>query len=402
MEKKRKNVLVISHYFWPEDFKINELVFDLAKKYNVTVLTGKPSYPSKDYFKNFKTNNLKNITIFRVPIYRRHRSNLSIFFNYLSFLLSLPIFGLFYLKKKKFDFIFVYQPSPVTVGITGVIIKFFKKCKMALWINDLWPDTLDHINLPIISKFKFIFVIITEYIYKNTDYILVQSNSFKKKIKNKKYKEKIIFFPNWIDNTIYKKNKIDIKQKKILTSNIFKFMYIGNIGYSQDFMGILKIFKLIKEKNILFKFIILGDGREKTKVLNRVKKLNLTNEVYFFGRVKKQYIRNYSKFTDMLFLSLKKNKLFQITIPAKLQTYLSLDKPIFGLISGETKKIISSIRCGITSNSGDYKDAAKKMIKIIQNRNLLKKYSSTSKNNEKKKFFSQQIFKDLYHLIDQK
>ncbi len=167
-------------------------------------------------------------------------------------------------------------------------------------------------------------------------------------------------------------------------------------------MGILKIFKLIKEKNILFKFIILGDGREKTKVLNRVKKLNLTNEVYFFGRVKKQYIRNYSKFTDMLFLSLKKNKLFQITIPAKLQTYLSLDKPIFGLISGETKKIISSIRCGITSNSGDYKDAAKKMIKIIQNRNLLKKYSSTSKNNEKKKFFSQQIFKDLYHLIDQK
>lgn len=402
MEKKRKNVLVISHYFWPEDFKINELVFDLAKKYNVTVLTGKPSYPSKDYFKNFKNTNLRNITIFRVPIYRRHRSNLSIFLNYLSFLFSLPIFGLFYLKKKKFDFIFVYQPSPVTVGIAGVIMKLFKKCKMALWINDLWPDTLDHINLPIISKLKFIFLIITDYIYKNTDYLLVQSNSFKKKIKNKKYKKKIIFFPNWIDNTVYKKNKIDIKQKKILTSNIFKFMYIGNIGYSQDFMGILKIFKLLKEKKILFKFIIVGDGREKTKVLNQVKKLNLTNHIFFFGRVKKQYIRNYSKFADMLFLSLKKNKLFQITIPAKLQTYLSLNKPIFGLISGETTKIISSIRCGITSKNGDYKDAVEKMIKIIQNRNLLKKYSSTSKNNDKKKFYSQHIFKVLFDLIDQK
>ena len=183
-------------------------------------------------------------------------------------------------------------------------------------------------------------------------------------------------------------------------SNKFKFMYIGNIGYYQDFMGILKILKIIKEKKIFFKFIIVGDGREKIKVLHQVKKLNLTNNVYFFGRVKKEYVKNYSKFTDMLFLSLKKNGLFQITIPAKLQTYLSLNKPIFGLISGETTKIISSIRCGITSNSGDYR-CNKKMIKIIQNKNLLKKYSSISKNNEKKIFFST-YFQDLYNLIDQK
>ena len=126
-------------------------------------------------------------------------------------------------------------------------MKLFKKCKMALWINDLWPDTLDHVNLPMISKFKFIFIIITEYIYKNTDYILVQSNSFKKKIKNKKYKKKIIFFPNWIDNTEYKKNKIDIKQKKILMSHKFKFMYIGNIDILKTSWE-FKIFKLIKEK----------------------------------------------------------------------------------------------------------------------------------------------------------
>ena len=52
--KKRKNVLVISHYFWPEDFKINELVFDLAKKYNVTVLTGKPHIHQKIILKILK------------------------------------------------------------------------------------------------------------------------------------------------------------------------------------------------------------------------------------------------------------------------------------------------------------------------------------------------------------
>ena len=59
-----------------------------------------------------------------MPVFRRSRTNLSIFLNYLSFLFTLPIFGLFYLKDKKFDFIFVYQPSPITVGIAGIIIKF--------------------------------------------------------------------------------------------------------------------------------------------------------------------------------------------------------------------------------------------------------------------------------------
>tara|TARA_B110000008_G_C16952754_1_gene556988 strand:- start:427 stop:1635 length:1209 start_codon:yes stop_codon:yes gene_type:complete len=402
MEKKRKTVLVISHYFWPEDFKINELVFDLSKKYEVSVLTGNPSYPSKNYFKNFIHKKIKNLKIYRVPVFRRSRTNLSIFLNYLSFLFTLPIFGLFYLKDKNFDFIFVYQPSPITVGIAGVIIKFFKKSKMALWVNDLWPDTLNHVNLPFVKNLKFIFTIITNYIYKNTDYILVQSNSFKKKIRNKNFKKKIIFFPNWIDTTKYKKQIIEVDKKKILTSNVFKLMYIGNIGHSQDFMGILKILKIIKEKKIPFKFIVIGDGRDKLRILEEVKRLNLKHHIYFFGRINKEYIRNYSKFTDMLFLSLKRNELFKITIPAKLQTYLSLNKPIFGLISGETSKLISSMCCGIVADSGNYNDAAKKIIKIIKNKNILKNYLSSNTTLVKKQFYFKKIYNDLINLIDQK
>ena len=88
-----------------------------------------------------------------------------------------------YLEKKKFDFIFVYQPSPITVGLTGILFKYFKRCKVALWINDLWPDTIDHVNSYLLRKTKFIFRIITNFIYSHSDYILIQSKSFKKMIK---------------------------------------------------------------------------------------------------------------------------------------------------------------------------------------------------------------------------
>ena len=398
MEKKRKNVLVVSHYFWPEDFKINELVFDLAKKYNVTVLTGKPSYPSKDYFKNFKNNNLRNITIFRVPIYRRYRSNLSIFFNYLSFLFSLPIFGLFYLKKKKFDFIFVYQPSPVTVGIAGVIIKLFKKCKMALWINDLWPDTIDYVNSFLLRRTKFIFKVITNFIYSHSDYILIQSKSFKKKIQAK-FRKKISFFPNWIDTTNYKNIKIDKKHKLILETKLLKLLYIGNIGYSQDFNGILKILDALKKKRLNFLFIVIGEGREKKHIINEVKEKNLQNNILFLGRIKKELIKNYSNHADLLFLSLRKNKLFEITIPSKLQTYLSLKKPIFGLVSGEASNLIKSLKCGISVNSGNYNSATSKIEKIIRNKKLLNNFYRKKTNNLQKKYKYQNIIGYLKKMI---
>jgi colanic acid biosynthesis glycosyl transferase WcaI len=398
MEKKRKNVLIITHYFWPEDFKINELAQGLSKDYDVSILTGFPSYPSKSYFKNFNKKKLKNLDIIRVPIYRRDKSNISIFLNYLTYLFSLPIFGMYLLRKKKFDFIFVYQPSPITVGLTGILFKYYKRCKVALWINDLWPDTIDHVNSFLLRRTKFIFKLITNFIYSHSDYILIQSKSFKKKIKTE-YRKKISFFPNWIDTTNYKNIKLEKKHKSILETKLLKLMYIGNIGYSQDFYGILKILNILKKKGLKICFIVIGEGRDKDYIINEVKKKNLHNYILFFGRIKKELIKNYSNHTDLLFLSLRKNKLFEITIPAKLQTYLSLKKPIFGLISGETSNLIKSLKCGISVNSGNYNSAANKIEKIIRNKKLLNNFSGKKTNNLQKKYKYQNIISFLKKII---
>ena len=398
MEKKRKNVLIITHYFWPEDFKINELALGLSKNYNVSILTGYPSYPSKEYFKNFKKKKIHNLNVFRVPVYKRDKSNISIFLNYLTYLISLPIFGLYLLRKKNFDFIFVYQPSPITVGLTGILFKYFKRCKVALWINDLWPDTIDHVNSYLLRKTKFIFRVITNFIYSHSDYILIQSKSFKKMIKPE-FRKKISLFPNWIDTTNYKNIEINKKHKLILKTKLLKLMYIGNVGYSQDFLGILKILSILKKKKLKICFMVIGEGRDKDYIINEVKKNNLQNYIFFFGRIKKELIKNYSNHTDFLFLSLRKNKLFNITIPAKLQTYLSLKKPIFGLISGETSNLIKSLKCGIAVNSGKYNSAANEIIEIIKNKKLLNNFSGKISNKLQKKYKYQNIISYLKKII---
>ena len=52
---------------------------------------------------------------------------------------------------------------------------------------------------------------------------------------------------------------------------------------------------------------------------------------------------------DALLVSLKKNKIFSLTIPAKVQSYLACGKPIIASIDGIGAKIVTDAKCGVVS-----------------------------------------------------
>ena len=92
-------ILFFTQYFWPENFRINELIKYFSVNKNISILTGYPSYPNKKIFENFDKkkidNFLSNIEIHRIPIILRSKSNLSIILNYLTFIISSFFFGFF-------------------------------------------------------------------------------------------------------------------------------------------------------------------------------------------------------------------------------------------------------------------------------------------------------------------
>ena len=116
-------LLVVSQVFWPESFRINDLVTEfVARGHEVTVLTGVPNYPDGHVFPEFERNpkkfsRLGGAEIVRVPIVTRGQSRWRLMLNYLSFALSGSIVGGWKLRKRRFDAIFVHEPSPITVGI---------------------------------------------------------------------------------------------------------------------------------------------------------------------------------------------------------------------------------------------------------------------------------------------
>jgi colanic acid biosynthesis glycosyl transferase WcaI len=142
LKKKLNRLLVVTQYFWPENFRINDLVSELAERgYEITVLTGYPNYPSGIFFSEFCArpeffSNFKGIKVVRVPIFPRGKSKLSLILNYFSFAISASLLGLWKLRSFKFDVIFTYQTSPVTVGIPDLIFKKIRKIPMMLWVLD--------------------------------------------------------------------------------------------------------------------------------------------------------------------------------------------------------------------------------------------------------------------------
>ena len=174
-------ILIISQYFWPENFRVNDIAIEFANKnYSVDVLTTYPNYPGGKIYSDFKKNpknyfNLKKVNVHRVPcLLRKNSSSINLFLNYTSFTLSSIFFGYFILRKKKYDTIFTFGTSPVTIAIVAIFFSKLKKTKTVLWLLDIWPNILFELNIIKNKYLKYLINVIMNYIYKNIDYILIQ------------------------------------------------------------------------------------------------------------------------------------------------------------------------------------------------------------------------------------
>ena len=377
-------ILIISQYFWPENFKINALAEELCKRGNeVRVLTGLPNYPDGQIFKEFKENSksynkFRNIYITRVPIISRGQNKFSLILNYLSFIFSGCIIGFWKLRNEKFDIIFTFQTSPIFVGLVSAFFSKLKKIPNTIWVLDLWPETLEAVGV-LKSKWKLELVRkLVLFIYKRCDIIFVQSKGFLENISQYKLKnKKIIYFPAWADSELIIKECLPAKEI-IINKSLFTIIFAGNIGIAQDFNSILKAVKILKLKKIKFRLIIIGEGRMKIWVKKEVEKNKLDDYVKLYKKYDLERMPSFFMHANALLVSLSNKKLFEMTIPGKIQSYLAAGIPIVGIINGEGAQVIKDAKAGFTCNSGDYKKLAQIIIKMTKLKNL-KDYGNNGK-----------------------
>lgn len=363
-------ILIVTQYFWPENFKINDIALGLKEKgHEVKVITGKPNYPSGKFnigytFWNKRVEVWNDIEIYRSSLIARGKgSGIQLFLNYISFAFLASV-RILYIRNK-FDKIIVFEPSPITVGIPAIVAKYKFKAPLYFWVQDLWPASISAAggitNKYIIKSFDWL----TKYIYQHCTKILVQSKAFIPYILDQKVNpNKLVYFPNTTESFYKFKNPDSELLSKM--PNGFKIMFAGNIGEAQSFDTLLATAKMLKKENILVYWLILGEGRYLSYVKAKIVELDLEENFMLLGAHPTDKMPDYFSCANVMLVSLKKDPIFSLTIPSKIQSYLACGKPIIASLDGEGSRIIEEAEAGFTSKAEDPNDLKTAIKKALQ------------------------------------
>jgi glycosyltransferase involved in cell wall biosynthesis len=356
---KKKNILVVGQYFFPEQFRINDICTQWVKRgYNVKVITGTPNYPDGKFYHGYgltkNTNEVYNgITIKRIPQIPRGHSSIMLALNYISFVVS----GFFWMSftKEKPDLVFNYEVSPITQALPGVWFAKKRKIPFYMYMTDLWPD-----NFKVVTGIKSKAVIkpiekICNYIYKNSDMIFTSSETFKKVLISRGVPEnKLQFWPQYAENFYVPLSKEDVKVEEILPDGKFNIVFAGNIGYAQGLEILPQTAELLKNNNLTqIRFCIIGDGRYKETLIKLIEEKNVKDFFCFIDKQPAERISEFMAVCDAALVCLSKSEVFAMTIPSKVQSCMACGIPLIASIDGETQEIIQKSGAGLSCNSED-------------------------------------------------
>lgn len=349
-------LLVVSQYFWPENFRINDLVAELVERgHDVTVLTGQPNYPAGEIFPDFKANPDKyaqyaGARILRVPLLPRGRGGLRLLLNYLSFAVTGSLYAARKLRGQGYDAIFMYQLSPPTAALPANLLRWLDKTPVALWVLDLWPESLSAVGA---TKSKAVLGAVdrlVSFIYRRCDLILVQSRSFIKRIGRQAGGVPIEYFPSWAE-AVFAGDSAPAPEVPV-QDGAFNVMFAGNMGEAQDFPAILDAAERLKAYAHI-RWLIVGDGRMTPWVTEEIRRRGLERSVLLLGRHPVERMPSFFKHADALLVSLKDEPIFALTIPGKLQSYLAAGVPVVAMLNGEGADVVSRHSAGLTCAASD-------------------------------------------------
>lgn len=363
----KKHILVVSQYFFPEQFRINDMCEEWVDRgYKITVLTGIPNYPEGRFYDGYglfkrKKETYKGMEIIRLPIFPRGKSSIMLVLNYLSFVISGFIWKVF--TKLDADQVFIFEVSPMTQALPGVWYANKRNIPAFIYVQDLWPE-----NVEIITgiKNKTIMNMIgkmVDYIYENCSKIFTTSESFKSSINKRGISvDKIEYWPQYAEDfyqpmTAYQKPQ----------NSTFNIVFAGNIGNAQGLDILPKVAKNLKQSQTAkrVKFNIIGDGRYKDTLLQTVKKYEVIDMFNFIEKQAATKIPKYMAENDAAFICLTDSPLFKMTVPAKLQSYMACGIALIASAGGETEKIINESKAGLTAPPGNVEKLTNIIIEIL-------------------------------------
>lgn len=352
-------LLVVTQYFWPETFMINELVSTLRDQgHEVVVATGKPNYPSGRVFDGYQAEGTqreifdRDIPVVRVPLRPRGTGGLGLFLNYLSFAWSGAVRFPGLLTAFQPDAILMYAPSPILGAIAAIPLKWIKRAHLAVWVQDLWPESLSATGY-ITNRFSLGLVsVLVRAIYACTDSLLVQSHAFVEPVARLARRDKIIYYPNSTralpatsDDAV-----IPAELRRLLDSH-FCVVFGGNLGSVQAVPTMVEAARLLRDLPDV-RIVLVGDGSMSPWIRQQMQAGELENLVTIDRQPSSVMPAIYHR-SGALLVALKDDDVLSYTVPSKVQIYLAAGRPIIAALRGEGARLVLESGAGVACPAED-------------------------------------------------
>ena len=361
-------LLVVSQYFWPESFRINDIVQSLTKKgHMVDVLTGKPNYPEGIIYPDYRSwgcqvEAWQDMKIYRVPMAARgSRSTLRLALNYMSFVVSGLVFAPWMLRKKKYDVIFIDAPSPIFQAIPASFLGWLKCCPVALWVQDLWPESAQATGY-IRSAWALKFLEnLVRFVYRHTDLLLVPSRAFQSPVAALAQGKMIVYHPNSVEAGFYNPPVVTLPDIPGLADN-FSVLFAGNVGVGQAVEVIVDAAEKLRDHPDIH-FVVLGKGSRWDWLREQVKMRGLTN-LQLAGQYPLETMPGLMRQASVLLVTLANQLIFAATVPNKIQAYMAVGRPIVACLNGEGARLITEANAGFAVPAEDAIALANAVLKL--------------------------------------
>ena len=356
-------LLVVCQYYYPENFQITPICEQLAADgFDVTVLTGLPNYPlgvvPEEYRKGRREETIHGVHILRCHELGRKKGAVHLALNYLSFLLSS-------MRKVKtlpddFDLVFVYQLSPVLMGLPGRAYARAHHVPLFLYCCDLWPESMkmyikNECN-PLFQAVKRI----SRTVYASCTRIAGQSSSFLPYLRQVHGipPEKLLYLPAFADESY-------LDADFTPHDDTVDLVFLGNLGIAQDLMNVLAALDTLKDLSAL-RVHFVGDGSVRQEMERFVQSHGLTEMVRFYGRRGVDEMPAFYRLADACLVSLRADNATGLTLPSKVQGYMAAGKPVIGMIDGSAREVIDESGCGVCVGAGDTAGLAAAIRSFVQ------------------------------------
>ncbi|MBS0418991.1 MAG: glycosyltransferase family 4 protein [Proteobacteria bacterium] len=362
------NVLVVTQYFSPESFRINEVVASLQQAgCSVTVLTGQPNYPDGRIFPGYRAwhagpdERAAGFRVVRVPLFPRGTGSAwRLAANYLSFVCSASLVGAWQLRRQRFDVLFVYGISPILQAIPAILLRRQTRGRVVTWVQDLWPQSLEVTGFVRNPHLLAGVAAVVRWIYRRSDLLLVQSRSFVQEVAAMAGSTAVRYHPN--PGELAFTQPMRAGPPPIEYQPGFNVVFAGNLGTVQALDTLLAAAELLLNEPDIH-FVLVGSGSRGNWLLQEIERRKLTN-VRLAGRLPPEAMPAVLGAASALLVSLVRSPIMSRTIPSKVQAYLAAGRPIVACLDGEGARVVEEAGAGLACAAEDAQALAGTVLRL--------------------------------------